>query len=83
MSIWKRMTSQFYATFAGFFHGTDGVDSAIEEGVVARMEANNLIFRWPDGREEYHHIQVGARTRIGGQVNKWNETVREKQQGHS
>lgn len=76
MSIVKRMTSQFYAQAAVWFHGTDRVDQAIADGAVGRIEGNTVTFRWPDGREVYHHVPVGGRLRAARCVNKFNERSR-------
>jgi hypothetical protein len=77
MSVWKRMTSQFYAQGAVLLGGTDAVDAAVADGVVARMDANNAVFRWPDGRDVFHAVPVGSRGNVAKWINNFNEKASE------
>ncbi len=73
MSVWKRMTSQFYATGGALGLSTDALDQALEEGANARVDRNSVIVRYPDGRESYHHMAIGVRARATKWVNRFNQ----------
>jgi hypothetical protein len=73
--FYELMTSQFYAQGVVLLGSTDAVDQAVADGAVARMEANNAIFRWPDGREVYHAVPVGSRGNVAKWINRYNERV--------
>jgi len=76
------LTNSFYMTGASYLHGVAGVDQAIADKVQARLEGgDDLTFRWPNGREEHHHVYVGMRNRTTKFVTKFNGRVREAQGG--
>jgi hypothetical protein len=73
MSVWRRVTSRFYATGCGLTGmSTEALDEAIAAKAKARYGDNHLTVTWPDGRKIYHHVHIGNRTRAAKWVHTFN-----------
>ena len=73
MSIWKRLTSTFYATGGAMGLKSDVIDEAVQEGARAKYDLDAVVIQYPDGRETYHKTSLGRRAKAVKFVNEFNE----------
>jgi hypothetical protein len=77
MSIWKRLTSNFYATGGALGLKSDVIDDAIQQGARASYDVDTVVIQYPDGRETFHKTSLRMRAKAVKFVDQFNEKASE------